>query len=93
MSTRDSAPSSPQEVFASAREWEALTGSDQNITINGGVAHAIYSETAGDVIVAATTKQAATALPLLEKGMNAFSIVSVTGTGTTLAGNTWAVSF
>lgn len=93
MSTRAAGPTSISEVFASVREWELLTGSDQEITINGGVAHAIYCETAGDVIVAATTKQAAKELPLLEKGMNAFSITDVTGTGTTLAGVTYAVAW
>lgn len=92
MSTR-SLPNTPKEVFASVREWEALTGNDQTITINSGVAMAVFSETAGDVIKMTTTKQAAKVSPVLIAGMNEFEVTHVTGTGTTLAGNSWAVSW
>ena len=78
-------------VFASARDWEALTGNNQDITINNGVANAIYSETAGDVIQITNTLVTAKTSPVLEAGMNEFEVRSIVGAGTTLAGNSWAI--
>jgi hypothetical protein len=80
-------------VFASAREWEALTGNNQTITINNGVANAIYSETAGDVIQITNTRETAKTSPVLQAGMNEFEVTSITGAGTTLAGNSWAIAW
>ena len=80
-------------VFASAREWEAITDTDMRISINGGVAYAIYCESAGDVLEISNTATTKKVTPVLQAGMNEFEVTEIFAANTVLVGNCWAVAW
>jgi len=82
-------------VFASAREWELvdISTTDHVVGINGGVAMAIYCETADESMTVDTTRMVAETTPVLEKGMNAFEVTRVDRAATTLTGNVYLLAW
>jgi hypothetical protein len=80
-------------VFASVREWEAITAANANITINGGVAMGIYCESAGDVVQISNSITTNKATPVLQAGFNPWEVTETFAAGTVLVGNCWAVAW
>ena len=80
-------------VFASVKEWEAITDADITISINGGVAMAIYCESAGDVVQLSNSLTTNKATPVLQQGFNPWEVTAVFAAGTVLVGNCWAVAW
>lgn len=83
-----------QKMFASVQEWEAITDTNMTISINGGTAHAVFCESAGDVLEITNSKTSASKVtPVLVAGFNPWEVQTVVAAGTVLVGNCWAVSW
>jgi hypothetical protein len=81
-------------VFASVKEWEAIAEANASITINGGVAMAIFCESAGSVIeITNSVTTSSKVTPVLPAGFFPIEVMTTVAAGTVLVGNVWAVSW
>lgn len=82
-------------VFASVKTWEAvdISSVDHDVTLNDGLAMAIYCEVAGEVLKMDTTEATGQTTPALQAGFNPWECTKVYKTGSTLAGNVYVVSW
>lgn len=82
-------------VFASVKEWEEIdvTGGDQTITINGGVAMAIFCEDDGCELTIDTQHSTNKITPVFKAGVVPWEVTKIYQTGTTLVGQCWALAW
>ena len=80
-------------TFASVKEWELITATDHDITINNGVAMAIYSESPGSQLQITNSKSTNKQTPVFPAVFTPWKITSIHATGTSLVGNVYAVAW
>lgn len=78
-----------RNAFASAREMEHVDigTADHQVTINGGVAMAVYCDTAGEILTIDNTMLTGYTTLALMEGWNAIEVTKIYQTGSTISGN------
>ena len=80
-------------VHGSVQDWEEISGADQDVSINRGVASGIFCEADGCELTVDTTIASNKITPVLKAGYNPWEVTKVYNTGTTLVGQAWLVAW